>query len=253
MRSLVVDNARGRAGSAGARRRDSEARARVRLRDVDGVHAHAGYFVQLGFSIVPHTWVPEKIEADCRTCSQFRHCGQYAVMLPLIRTQACCPDRPYMPEATTVRDLTVTPVHGGVTHRLGLPVCGCIAGSRPANALDLTVIAPMERLRGGTLHDEPRAGRSGARVEAAPRAHGWRRASHRRQQRLRERLHRRSGMSDATRWRPTSRRIGAIPSSPGRIDRRHRRQPEDGPRLAGIRGAVPRSPAARAARPRAPS
>ena len=47
-----------------------------------------GYFVQLGFSIVPHTWVPEKIEADCRTCAQFRHCGQYAVMLPLIRMQA---------------------------------------------------------------------------------------------------------------------------------------------------------------------
>lgn len=45
-----------------------------------------GYFVQLGFSIVPHTWVPEKIEADCRTCAQFRQCGQYAVMLPLIRT-----------------------------------------------------------------------------------------------------------------------------------------------------------------------
>jgi N-acetylglutamate synthase-like GNAT family acetyltransferase len=46
-----------------------------------------GYFVQLGFSIVPHTWVPEKIEADCRTCAQFRNCGQYAVMLPLIRMQ----------------------------------------------------------------------------------------------------------------------------------------------------------------------
>ena len=47
-----------------------------------------GFFVQLGFSIVPHTWVPEKIEADCRTCAQFRHCGQYAVMLPLIPMQA---------------------------------------------------------------------------------------------------------------------------------------------------------------------
>jgi amino-acid N-acetyltransferase len=45
-----------------------------------------GYFVQLGFSIVPHTWVPEKIETDCCTCAQFRTCGQYAVMLPLIRT-----------------------------------------------------------------------------------------------------------------------------------------------------------------------
>jgi amino-acid N-acetyltransferase len=41
------------------------------------------YFVQLGFSIVPHVWLPEKIEADCRTCPQFRHCGQYAVAQPL--------------------------------------------------------------------------------------------------------------------------------------------------------------------------
>ena len=41
------------------------------------------YFVQLGFSIVPHTWIPEKVSADCGTCAQFRRCGQYAVMLPL--------------------------------------------------------------------------------------------------------------------------------------------------------------------------
>ena len=45
------------------------------------------FFVRRGFSIVPHTWVPQKIEADCRTCAQFRQCGQYAVMLPLIRMQ----------------------------------------------------------------------------------------------------------------------------------------------------------------------
>ena len=43
-----------------------------------------GYFVRMGFSVVPHTWVPEKIEADCRSCSQFRRCSQYAVMLPLV-------------------------------------------------------------------------------------------------------------------------------------------------------------------------
>jgi len=43
----------------------------------------AGYFVRMGFSIVPHPWLPEKIETDCRTCPQFRRCGQYAVMLPL--------------------------------------------------------------------------------------------------------------------------------------------------------------------------
>jgi amino-acid N-acetyltransferase len=52
----------------------------------------AGYFVHLGFSIVPHTWLPEKIEADCRSCALFRTCGQYAVMLPLVRPrQACVP------------------------------------------------------------------------------------------------------------------------------------------------------------------
>ncbi len=41
------------------------------------------HFLRLGFSIVPHQWVPEKIAHDCVGCSQFRHCGQYAVSLPL--------------------------------------------------------------------------------------------------------------------------------------------------------------------------
>jgi amino-acid N-acetyltransferase len=49
-----------------------------------------GYFVQMGFSIVPHVWLPEKIEADCRSCAQFRTCGQYAVMLPLVRAHHAC-------------------------------------------------------------------------------------------------------------------------------------------------------------------
>lgn len=42
-----------------------------------------GFFIQSGFSIVPHTWLPEKIATDCRSCSRFRACGQYGVMLPL--------------------------------------------------------------------------------------------------------------------------------------------------------------------------
>jgi N-acetylglutamate synthase-like GNAT family acetyltransferase len=50
----------------------------------------AGYFVHMGFSIVPHTWLPEKIEADCRSCALFRTCGQYAVMLPLARVRQTC-------------------------------------------------------------------------------------------------------------------------------------------------------------------
>ena len=43
------------------------------------------HFVRLGFTLVPHMWVPEKIERDCRSCAQFRKCGQYAVTLTLRR------------------------------------------------------------------------------------------------------------------------------------------------------------------------
>jgi amino-acid N-acetyltransferase len=41
------------------------------------------HFVRMGFSMVPHTWVPEKIAHDCLSCPLFRRCGQYAVTLPL--------------------------------------------------------------------------------------------------------------------------------------------------------------------------
>lgn len=44
-----------------------------------------GYFLHLGFSIVPHQWLPEKIETDCRGCRQFGSCGQHAVMRPVVR------------------------------------------------------------------------------------------------------------------------------------------------------------------------
>lgn len=86
VRSLVVD---GGARSCGIGRRlvgELEKRALASSFESLTAFTHTpGYFVQLGFSIVPHTWAPEKIEADCRTCAQFRTCGQYAVMLPLIR------------------------------------------------------------------------------------------------------------------------------------------------------------------------
>ena len=47
------------------------------------VHARAGYFIQMGFSIVPHLWLPEKIFTDCVKCPLFRQCGQYAMVVPL--------------------------------------------------------------------------------------------------------------------------------------------------------------------------
>ena len=42
-------------------------------------------FVRLGFGIVPHTWVPDKIATDCIRCVWFRRCRQYAVVLDLRR------------------------------------------------------------------------------------------------------------------------------------------------------------------------
>ena len=42
-----------------------------------------GYFSQMGFSIVPHSWLLEKIFTDCVKCPHFRTCGQYGMVVPL--------------------------------------------------------------------------------------------------------------------------------------------------------------------------
>jgi amino-acid N-acetyltransferase len=60
--------------------------ARARTEDYTRLCAFAhepAFFVRRGFSIVPHTWVPEKIAHDCYSCPLFRNCSQYAVMLEL--------------------------------------------------------------------------------------------------------------------------------------------------------------------------
>src|SRR5688572_24911739 len=84
VRSLVV-SALARSSGAGGRLVDALV-ARAAQAGFERLCAFThtpAYFVQLGFSIVPHAWIPEKISADCGTCAQFRRCGQYAVMLPL--------------------------------------------------------------------------------------------------------------------------------------------------------------------------
>ena len=53
-----------------------------------------GHFVRLGFTIVPHMWVPEKIAHDCIACPLFRKCGQYAVTLALRAGVFVRPERP---------------------------------------------------------------------------------------------------------------------------------------------------------------
>jgi amino-acid N-acetyltransferase len=52
------------------------------------------HFVRMGFTIVPHIWVPEKIAHDCTSCSLFRRCGQHAVTLPLRAGISVGPERP---------------------------------------------------------------------------------------------------------------------------------------------------------------
>ena len=84
VRSLVVSTA-ARSGGVGGRLVDALV-ARAAQAGFERLCAFThvpAYFVRLGFSIVPHEWMPEKISADCGSCAQFRRCGQYAVMLPL--------------------------------------------------------------------------------------------------------------------------------------------------------------------------
>ena len=47
-----------------------------------------GIFARLGFSLVPHAWLPEKIGADCAGCALFRRCGQSAMRLRLDQATA---------------------------------------------------------------------------------------------------------------------------------------------------------------------
>lgn len=84
IRSLVVSEKR-RGQGLGYRIVD-ELKARARAGGYDDlcVFAHQpAYFAHMGFSIVPHTWLPEKIAADCRSCPLFRRCEQFAMVTAL--------------------------------------------------------------------------------------------------------------------------------------------------------------------------
>ena len=84
VRSLAVD-AKERGNGVGTMLID-DLRQRAHDEGFDKLTAftHApGYFSQMGFSIVPHIWVHEKIFTDCVKCPSFRKCGQYAMVAPL--------------------------------------------------------------------------------------------------------------------------------------------------------------------------
>jgi amino-acid N-acetyltransferase len=84
VRSLAVDVSVRGAG-VGTEMVD-ELRRRARREGYDKLCAftHApAYFIQMGFSIVPHLWLTEKIFTDCVKCPLFQSCGQFAMVLPL--------------------------------------------------------------------------------------------------------------------------------------------------------------------------
>ena len=85
VRSLVVDsNVR---GVGLASRMVGEIRSEAKARGYETLCAFthdARFFVRQNFSIVPHTWLPEKIATDCLACPLFRKCEQHAMMLPLV-------------------------------------------------------------------------------------------------------------------------------------------------------------------------
>jgi amino-acid N-acetyltransferase len=85
VRSLVVSRDFRRVGLAA--RLVTELRARAKTLGFETLTAFthdARFFVRQGFSIIPHVWIPEKIMTDCVGCPLFRHCEQYAVVLPLV-------------------------------------------------------------------------------------------------------------------------------------------------------------------------
>lgn len=100
VRSLVVDEAvRGR--GTGGRMLE----ALVQAAGAQGfttlcAFAHEpSLFVRLGFAVVPHARVPEKIARDCASCALFGRCGQYAVAfaLPAAAARAAVPRRLQVP------------------------------------------------------------------------------------------------------------------------------------------------------------
>jgi amino-acid N-acetyltransferase len=117
VRSLVVDAARRgqRLGVALVTALADRAREMGYVTLCAFTHQPA-HFIRLGFSIVPHVWVPEKIAHDCVSCSQFRHCGQYAVSLSLragsgLRLEAAAPPtRAVAAPRTSVERLRLIPI-----------------------------------------------------------------------------------------------------------------------------------------------
>ena len=101
------------------------------------------YFIHMGFSIVPHLWVQEKIFTDCVNCPKFRTCGQFAMVVALETLGSERPGRgrrrPPLRmtlSVPTVIELTA----GGVTAPKGFRAAGVSAGIKANGGLDLALL-----------------------------------------------------------------------------------------------------------------
>lgn len=84
IRSLVVDAAHRRNGVGAMILDELLRRAWLgRFKKLCAFTYAPAYFIPMGFSVVTHSSLPEKIWADCLRCAHFRHCGQYAIVAPL--------------------------------------------------------------------------------------------------------------------------------------------------------------------------
>ena len=84
VRSLAVDARERQNGIGTMLVEDLRRRGHEDGYDKLSAFTHApGYFSQMGFSIVPHLWIPEKVFSDCVKCPKFRQCGQYGMVAPL--------------------------------------------------------------------------------------------------------------------------------------------------------------------------
>ena len=142
VRSLVVSRDARRLGLG--ERMVEELAARARREGFTRLCAFAhdpAFFVRRGFSIVPHTWVPEKIAHDCTACPLFRNCGQYAIVLELVGTSERSANvRRTAGERSPAVMSNLRPIEGGVTAPSGFRASGLHCGIKASGKPDLSLI-----------------------------------------------------------------------------------------------------------------